>query len=70
MSNNILPVKGTHDIFGLDMDKYNFIIDKFYKISAKFNFQSIQTPIIEHQELFSRSVGRIRTLYQKKCTRL
>ena len=66
MSNNILPVKGTHDIFGLDMDKYNFIIDKFYKISAKFNFQSIQTPIIEHQELFSRSVGEDTDIVSKE----
>ena len=66
MSNNILPVKGTHDIFGLDMDKYNFIMDKFYKISAKFNFQSIQTPIIEHQELFSRSVGEDTDIVSKE----
>ena len=66
MSNNILPVKGTHDIFGLEMDKYNFIIDKFYKISAKFNFQSIQTPIIEHQELFSRSVGEDTDIVSKE----
>ena len=66
MSNNILPVKGTHDTFGLDMDKYNFIINKFYKISAKFNFQSIQTPIIEHQELFSRSVGEDTDIVSKE----
>ena len=66
MSNNIIPVKGTHDIFGLDMDKYNFIVDKFCKISAKFNFQSIQTPIIEHQELFSRSVGEDTDIVSKE----
>ena len=66
MSNNILPVKGTHDIFGLEMDKYNFIMDKFYKVSAKFNFQSIQTPIIEHQELFSRSVGEDTDIVSKE----
>ena len=66
MSNNILPVKGTHDIFGLDMDKYKFIVDKFYKVSAKFNFQSIQTPIIEQQELFSRSVGEDTDIVSKE----
>ena len=66
MSKNILPVKGTHDMFGLDMDKYNFIVDKFYKISSKFNFQSIQTPIIEHKELFSRSVGEHTDIVSKE----
>ena len=66
MSNNILPVKGTHDIFGLDMDKYKFIMDKFYTISTKFNFPSIQTPTIEHQELFSRSVGEDTDIVSKE----
>ena len=66
MSNNNRTGKGTHDIFGVDMDKYNFIIDKFYKIAAKFNFQLIQTPIIEHQELFSRSVGEDTDIVSKE----
>ena len=66
MSKNMIPVKGTHDIFGLEMDKYNFIINKFCEISAKFNFQSIQTPIIEHQELFSRSVGEDTDIVSKE----
>ncbi len=66
MSKNILPVKGTHDIFGKDIDKYHFIIDNFYQISQKFNFKSIQTPIIEHQELFSRSVGELTDIVSKE----
>ena len=66
MSKNILPVKGTHDIFGLDIDKFNYVINKFYEISTKFNFNPIQTPIIEYQELFSRSVGELTDIVSKE----
>ncbi len=66
MNNNILPVKGTHDIFGLEIEKFNFIIKKFYEISLKYNYQSIQTPIIENQELFSRSVGELTDIVSKE----
>ena len=43
---NIQPVKGTHDIHGEEIKKFNFIIEKFYSLTNKFNFQQVQTPII------------------------
>ena len=56
MNKNILPVKGTHDLYGREIDKFNYVVESFYSIAAKFNFKSIQTPILENQELFTRSV--------------
>jgi len=52
MNKNILPVKGTHDLYGQEIDKFNYVVESFYSIATKFNFKSIQTPIIENQELF------------------
>ena len=46
MNKNISLVKGTHDLYGNDIDKFNHIIKKFYSITKKYNFQPIQTPII------------------------
>tara|TARA_Y100000996_G_C22554903_1_gene655172 strand:- start:1330 stop:2574 length:1245 start_codon:yes stop_codon:yes gene_type:complete len=66
MNKNILPVKGTHDIYGSDINKFNFIIKKFYSLTKKYNFHPIQTPIIEHQELFSRSVGEFTDIVSKE----
>ena len=57
MKRNISLVKGTHDIHGAEMEKFEFIIEKFYSVCRSFNFKSIQTPILEHQDLFSRTVG-------------
>ena len=46
MNKNIQLVKGTHDIYGEEIKKFNFIIDKFYFVTKKFNFHQVQTPII------------------------
>ena len=66
MKKNINLVKGTHDIYGADMEKFEFIIKNFYSVCKNFNFKSIQTPIIEHQELFSRTVGEQTDIVSKE----
>lgn len=66
MKNNINLVKGTHDIYGAEMEKFEFIVESFYSVCKKFNFQSIQTPIIEQQELFSRAVGEQTDIVSKE----
>jgi len=66
MNKNISPVKGTHDLYGQDMEKFNYVVELFYSITNKFNFDAIQTPIIENQELFSRSVGELTDIVSKE----
>jgi histidyl-tRNA synthetase len=66
MNKNIQLVKGTHDIHGEEIKKFNFIIEKFYSLTNKFNFQQVQTPIIEHQDLFTRSVGEHTDIVSKE----
>jgi len=59
-------VKGTHDLFGSDIQKFKFITDSFYEVCSRFNFQPIQTPIIEHQDLFIRAVGEHTDIVSKE----
>ena len=66
MKRNISLVKGTHDIYGAEMEKFEHIIENFYSVCKKFNFQSIQTPILEQQELFSRTVGEQTDIVSKE----
>jgi histidyl-tRNA synthetase len=61
-----LPVKGTHDLYGQEIDKFNYVVESFYSIATKFNFKSIQTPILENQELFTRSVGEHTDIVSKE----
>ncbi len=66
MKRNISLVKGTHDIHGAEMEKFEFIIEKFYSVCRNFNFKSIQTPILEQQDLFSRTVGEQTDIVSKE----
>jgi histidyl-tRNA synthetase len=66
MKKNIQLVKGTHDIYGEEIKKFNFIIEKFYSVTEKFNFHQVQTPIIEQQDLFTRSVGEHTDIVSKE----
>ena len=51
MKKNIQLVKGTHDIYGEDIKKFNFIVDKNFILSPKnlifikFRLQLLNTKI-------------------------
>ena len=49
-------VRGTQDLF--DLRLYNFVIDQVKKHLQIHNFTQIQTPILEHTDLFVRSLGQ------------
>ena len=51
----ISRVKGTQDF--LDLTLFNFIVDVTSKHLALYSFHQITTRIVEHTELFNRSLG-------------
>jgi len=51
----INKVKGTQDF--IDLTLFNFIVDQTKKHLEEYNFKQVSTPIIEHTELFKRSLG-------------
>ena len=48
---------GTHDLFGKEVRKFNFIITGVKEIARKFGFDEMITPIIENSELFKKPLG-------------
>ena len=66
MKNNINLVKGTHDLVGLDLEKYNYILENFKNICNQYSFKEIITPIIEQEELFVRGVGEMTDIVSKE----
>ena len=50
-------VRGTKDIFGEDILKFNYIVGVAKKISGLYNFKEIITPIFEFSEVFERNLG-------------
>lgn len=51
-------VKGTHDILPEEIDQWRYVEDKVRQMMEAYNYQEIRTPIFEHTELFSRSIGQ------------
>lgn len=51
------PVRGTQDIVGDDARRFARVIEVFYRVSEKFGFERISTPIFEFTEVFKRPLG-------------
>jgi len=53
----INPIRGTHDLFGEEIKKFNTIISKVKDTARKFGFNELITPIFENSELFKKPLG-------------
>lgn len=51
------PVRGMKDLYGIDLTKYQYIIDNALRIANKYGYKLIETPIVENTEVFQRSIG-------------
>ncbi len=53
----INPVRGTHDLFGEEIRKFNKVVSEVKIIAQKFGFNELVTPIFESSELFKKPLG-------------
>lgn len=58
--------KGTNDIFGEDIAKWEYIEKEIKKICEIFGIGQIRTPMFEYKELFIHSVGETTDIVQKE----
>ena len=59
-------VKGTLDVLPADSHKNQFVEKTVLEIANEFGFREIRTPVFEHTELFTRSVGDTTDVVQKE----
>lgn len=57
---------GTQDIYGETQKYFQRVEDVSKKVSREYNFEKIETPIIEKEELFTKSVGEATDIVQKE----
>lgn len=50
-------VRGTHDLFGEELQKFQQIETIIYEIANLYGFQEIRTPILEFAEIFEKNIG-------------
>lgn len=54
---NPRAVRGMKDIFGSEIQKYNFLVRQAEKVGKVYGYSPIETPIVEYTEVFQRSIG-------------
>jgi len=59
-------MKGTYDVLPDDIGKWQKLEKVIKNVSRLFHYQEIRTPILEHSELFHRSVGETTDIVSKE----
>lgn len=62
----INPVKGTKDVYGQEVKNYHKIEMICRYVADLYNYEEIRTPILEHTNLFMRSVGESSDIVSKE----
>ena len=58
--------KGTYDMYGEMVDKYNYLKRIFTDLMNEYNIKYIDTPIIESSSLYHRGVGETTDIVTKE----
>ncbi len=58
--------KGTRDVIPQESYRWQYVEELIRRTTARFGFKEIRTPVIEHTELFLRSVGDTTDVVQKE----
>lgn len=66
MQKYIQTLKGTKDLFDLEILKHDYVINHFSKICGFFCFRKIATPLIENVNVFSKSLGERSDIISKE----
>lgn len=59
-------IRGTKDILPNSIAQWHFLFDNFKKVSSKFGYTELRTPIFEKTEVFHRSIGEQTDIVNKE----
>lgn len=62
----IVKPKGTHDIYGEEMKRWQYVSRVVDEVMDRYNYGMIRTPIFESTELFHRGVGDTTDIVSKE----
>lgn len=62
----IVKPKGTHDIYGEEMKRWQYVSRVVDEVMDRYNYEMIRTPIFESTELFHRGVGDTTDIVSKE----
>lgn len=60
------PVRGMNDVLAADMPYWQFIEATARDVFAAYGYQEVRVPVVEHTELFKRSIGEFTDIVEKE----
>ena len=63
---SLQPVRGMRDLLGVDLDRQKYIIRTAEDIAFLYNYESIETPIVEYTSVFKRTLGETSDIVGKE----
>ncbi|MBN2866506.1 MAG: histidine--tRNA ligase [Thiotrichales bacterium] len=66
MAKQISAIRGMNDLYGADVEAFDFLLHTAQKTLKQYGFQSIRLPIVEKTELFARSIGEVTDIVEKE----
>ena len=60
------PVRGTQSLIGEEVDRFHAVIAAFDRVRHLFGFKRVEVPVIEHTEVFARSIGETTDVVSKE----
>ena len=62
------PVRGMNDVLAEDMPYWQFLEQAARDLLGAYGYQEVRVPLVEHTELFKRSIGELQTSSRRRCT--
>ncbi|MGA2366184.1 MAG: histidine--tRNA ligase [Steroidobacteraceae bacterium] len=66
MTNSIQPVRGMNDVLPAEMGAWRHLQQVAHAVLDAYGYEQVQVPIIEHTELFKRSIGEFTDIVEKE----
>ncbi len=66
MSSNLAAVRGMNDVLAADIPFWQRLEQVTRELFAAYGYQEIRVPIVEHTELFKRSIGEYTDIVEKE----
>jgi len=66
MAKQISAIRGMNDLYGADVEAFDYLLDTAQTTLKQYGYQSIRLPIVEKTELFARSIGEVTDIVEKE----
>ncbi|WP_373019007.1 histidine--tRNA ligase [Thiomicrorhabdus sp.] len=66
MGKQISAIRGMNDLYGSEVEAFDYLLAQAQETLQQYGFQSIRLPVVEKTELFARSIGEVTDIVEKE----